>query len=82
VQVKTLKGFILLGLSSQLMVILLNFQPIAGYHDKNRNKEFSPKSFTNKRSHGSYHILKVSTQIDNYFLRYQMLKNGLFSGTL
>jgi hypothetical protein len=56
------------------MVVLLNFPPIVGYYGQNRNKEFSPKIFTNNRYHGPYDILKVSTQKDNYFLRYRVPK--------
>jgi len=52
------------------MVILLNFQPIVGYNEKNRNKKFSPEIFSNNRSHGTYYILKVSAQTDEVFLRY------------
>jgi hypothetical protein len=46
------------------MIILPNFQPIAGYYEKNRNEEFQPKISTNNRSHGPYNFLKVSTQTD------------------
>ncbi len=62
--VKTLKEFFSLGLSSRVMIILPNFQPIAGYYEKNRNEEFQPKISTNNRSHGPYNFLKVSTQTD------------------
>ena len=52
------------------MVILLNFQPITGYYEKNRNKKFPPENFPNNRPHGPCYILQVSAQTDDFFLRY------------
>jgi hypothetical protein len=69
-----------LGLSSRVMVILLSFQPIAGYYEKNRNKEFSPEIFPNNRSHGPYDILKIPAQTNDFFLRYRMPKKWAIFG--
>jgi hypothetical protein len=51
-----------MGLSSQVMVILLNFQRIAGYYEKYFDKKFLPDNLSNNRPHSLYYILKLSDQ--------------------
>ncbi len=54
--------------------ILLNFQPMAGYYEKNRKKEFRSENFPNYAYDSAYYILKVSTQMDQLFSRYRIYK--------
>ena len=68
------------GPFSRVMVILLNFQHIVGYYEKNRNKVFLPEIPPNNRSHGLYYILKVSAQTDKFFLRYEIPKKWAIFG--
>jgi hypothetical protein len=56
------------------MAILLNFQPNAGYYEKNLDKEFPPENFPNNRPYGPNYILKFSAQTDKFFLRYRLLQ--------
>jgi len=56
------------------MIILLDFQPMAEYYEKNRNKEFLAENFSSNRSRGPSNILKVSAKTNGFFLRYRMLK--------
>ena len=63
-QIKILKEFVPLGLSSRVMIILLNFQSITEYCEKNRNKKLPPEDFPNNKFHRLYYILKISAQTD------------------
>jgi hypothetical protein len=62
------------------MVILVNFQPITGYYEKAFNKESSPENLFNKRPHSPYYILKVSAQMDGFFLKYGISKKWTIFG--
>jgi hypothetical protein len=68
-----------LGLSSRVMATLLNFQHISGYYEKTHNNEFPPEILPSNKSYGSYDILKVSAEMNDFFLRYWIPKNGLYS---
>ncbi len=59
---KALKVLVLLSLPSRVIIILLNFQNIAEYYEKNRNKKFPSEIL--RKSHDPYYILKVSAQMD------------------
>ncbi len=59
-----------LGLSSRVLDILLNFQPVTGCYEKHRNKEFLTGNFAINRPHSRYYILEVPARIDEFLLRY------------
>jgi hypothetical protein len=61
------------------MIILLNFQPIAGHYEKKRNKEFLSENFSSNRCHGPYNILKVSAETKVAFSRYHNCKETVLS---
>ncbi len=63
-----------LGVSSRVIDILLNFQPVTGYYKKHRNKEFLTENFAINRPQGRYYILEVPARIDEFFLRYTVPK--------
>jgi len=64
VLIKTLKGFVPLGRSSRVIVILLNFQPMTGYYENSRKKECRPENLLICRYDSVYYILKVSAQMN------------------
>jgi hypothetical protein len=59
-----------LGLSSLVMTILLNFQHITRYYEKNRNQKFPLENLLQIGHHGLCYILQVSAQKGDFWLRY------------
>ncbi len=73
-RIKILKEIVTLDLFSRFMIILLNFQSIAVYYEKNLIKNFQSENLPRNRSHHPYHILKVSSKTRGLFSRCWMLK--------
>jgi len=69
-----------LNISSRGTVILLNYQQITGFYEKNFNKEFPFENFLNNRTHGPYYILKVLAQTDGFFLKYGVYQKWTIFG--